>query len=540
MSTNLIFRRFLHRPINHKGIISNYSLNGIKNEINSIKKNDINIPLIINGKKIYKKDYFTQYCPYNKNINVCNYSNADENDICTAIESTKSAKKIWGNYSTNEKYKIFLNAAELVEGKYYDKIMASTIIGQGKNYYQAEIDAISELSDFLRFNVYYHQQLQNEQPFNSDNAKNRSRWIGLNGFVASITPFNFTAIGGNLATAPILMGNPVLWKPSPYSILSNYYFYEVLLEAGMPSEIVNFIPSDPNLFMNEILKSKYFSGLAFTGSSEVFDNILKKVYLNIDNYVSYPRIVGETGGNNFHFVFPDMKDNIDWVVESTIKGAYEFSGQKCSATSRIYIPDTLFSKFMSLFESKMKELKICSPEKDDCFTSSVIHENSYNKLKKYLIENKKDIIYGGNFNDKKGFYIEPTLIRINDLNDERWKDEHFGPILSVYVYNEKNIDEVMAVCNSITKYSLTGSFFTNNEQYINLIKNFFEYSAGNIYINDKSTGSIVGQQPFGGFKKSGTNDKAGSKYFLTRFGNNQVIKINENYSKIHLFENIIN
>lgn len=511
-----------------------------KQEINNIKKNIAEIPLVINGKEIFNTEEKVQLCPYNHQQLVSRYSIANYSHINEAIESSIKSQKDWNEISIDKKYDIFTKAADLICNKYYHKLLASTIVGQGKNIYQAEIDAICELADFINFNVKYHQELSEEQPLSSDNIINKSKWTGLNGFVASITPFNFTAIGGHLATAPLLMDTPVIWKPSDYSILSNYYIYQIMVEAGMPENMIQFIPSEPNIFLDNCLKSKDFAGLAFTGSSKVYSSILGNVYNNSDMYNSFPRVVGETGGNNYHFVFPDCENNgmIEFIVDSTIKGTYEFAGQKCSATSRLYLPESMYEEFMSIFKNKMSKLKFGSPEEDDNFVSAVIHSDSFDKCSNWINSNHDKVIYGGNCDNTTGYYIEPTIIKYDDMNDNNFKEEIFGPVLSLHVYSDNKLEETLKSCVNLTDYKLTGSVFTQDENYLNLINKYASKSVGNLYINDKSTGSVVGNQPFGGFGKSGTNDKAGSKYFLTRFGNNVITKYNLDKTPSIILNNI--
>lgn len=512
----------------------------VKEEIDILKKSTTQIPLVINGEKIYTMNTKIQFSPYNKHQPVCNYNVANLKHIKSAIKSSQQSIKNWKEIPLNKKYDIFSKASELIVGKYYNKLLATTMLGQGKNIYQAEIDAICELADFINFNIKYHQELHQEQPISVNHELNKSSWTGLNGFVGSITPFNFTAIAGHLATAPLLMNNPVVWKPSDSSILSNYLIYEIMVEAGMPEDAIQFVPSNPELFLDTCLESRDFAGLAFTGSSDVFNSILKKSYSNIGNYKSYPRIIGETGGNNYHFVFPNCDFMLDHIVTSTIRGAFEFSGQKCSATSRIYLPKSIFNDFMNLFESKMSKLNIGSPEEDFNFTSAVIHKNSFNKCKNWIDLNKEKVIYGGNYDDSLGYFVDPTIIKYDDINDPKFKNEIFGPILSLYVYDDNKLEETIESCTKMTDYNLTGSVFSQNLSDDKLINKYFCRSVGNLYINDKSTGSVVGQQPFGGFGKSGTNDKAGSKYFLTRFGNNVITKFNLNKTPEALRNCILN
>lgn len=495
---------------------------GVRQELINLKQNKITIPLIINGKEKIK-NLQNQFCPYDKTI-IASYSHADTFDIKEAIKSSNNAKKVWSKFSFQQKADIFIKAANLVETKYRNKLLASTILGQGKSIYEAEIDAISELSDFLRFNVKYLYELNNEKLISKENEKNTLHWSSLSGFVTSISPFNFTAIGGNLATAPILMGNTVLWKPSDYSILSNYFIFKIFEEAGLPKNVLQFIPSNPNIFVNEIIKSPDLGGIAFTGSDEVFKSLQKKIYGNIENYKSIPRIIGETGGNNYHFIFPDMKDYLSKITDLTISGAYGYSGQKCSATKRLYIPEEFEDDFISLFKSKIKNYTITNPEEDYVFSSAVIHETSFNQASKFLLNNKKKIIYSQDSDCRKGNYIYPSLLKENNLNSDIWKKEIFGPILIVNFYPESKLKETIKACTLNTNSHLTGAVFYLDNKYNKLFEKYFKNNVGNLYINDKSTGSVVGQQPFGGFGSSGTNDKAGSKYFLTRFGNCIVTK----------------
>ena len=490
----------------------------VKKTIAEIKYSPPIIPIVMGGNFIYK-NLKPQFCPYNKQI-VSMYSVADNYDIANAIKKSKEGKEIWNKFSLCEKIDIFNKAADLIETKYESRLIASTMMGQGKVLYEAEIDAISELSDFLRFNGDYIKELNNETLINTDGVENNMHWTSIPGFVAAVTPFNFTAIGGNLATAPLLMGNSVLWKPSEYSILSNYYIYEALLNAGLPSKVLQFIPSNASLFMNMVLDSEDFGGLAFTGSSEVFKSLLKKIYSNLDTYRSFPRVVGETGGNNYHFVFPDMEDELDRIVNLTIIGAYGYSGQKCSATKRIYVPKSLYKQFIELFNYRISQKKIGSVEDDSVFSSAVIHKESYNICKEHIMKYADNVLTSKLFDE--GNYIYPTLIEELDLYADIWKKEIFGPVLTIHPY--ENLEETAKVCTEISGTNLTGAVFYHDKKYEGIVETYFKNSVGNFYINDKSTGSVVGQQPFGGFGLSGTNDKAGSKYFLTRFGNSVVTK----------------
>ena len=496
----------------------------IVNEIFHMKKNPKCVPMVINGKEIVLNNSIGT-CPYNQNIMTCLYTKADENSLKYAIDSMNEGKKIWNSINLNNKMKIFKRASRLVQGKYYNKLIASTILEQGKNIYQAEIDAICELGDFLNFNIYYRTFLENSSVAvpSTKSYKNSLKWQPLHGFVAAITPFNFTAIGGNLASAPLFMGNSVIWKPSDHSILSNYYVYKLLIEAGIPPECLAFVPCDPKLFTEYVLKSENLGGLAFTGSDKVFESVTKSIYGNIENYKSFPRIVGETGGYNYHFVLPDMKNykDLDTIVDKTILGAFEYSGQKCSATKKLIVPEKHYEYFVERISNKMSKLQVGCPEVDNTFCSSVISLDSYNKAHKFLEQNRYSILSGGKTNKKSGYYIYPTLIEDKDHELEKKYGEIFAPILAISSYKENDVMEEIKRLHE-NRYALTSSIFTRKQKYFNM----FNELCGNLYINDKSTGSIVGQQIFGGFKKSGTNDKAGSEYLLHRFGNIQTIKYN--------------
>lgn len=501
------------------------------NKIQQYKNNVINVPIVINGNE-YKGDEMRQLCPYDTSKKVCYYYYATDSTLDTAIKSFEKGKNIMKKLSVDDKITIFNNLADLFTHEIHRyEILASTIFGQGKTIHQAEIDAVCELADFLNFNAYYFKKLITDQPYstNSLDADNISLWNSLNGFIASITPFNFTAIGANLATAPLLMNNHVIWKPSDNAILSNYIFYKSMLEIGMPPEAVSFVPSEPSIFMEKIGQSKNLGGLAFTGSSSVFENIYKFIGNNISEYNSFPRIVGETGGMNYHFVFNDI-NKLDDVVLKTIRGAFEYSGQKCSATSRLYLPKSLSNKFIDKLIKELDNLKIDSPEKEGTFTSAVINKKAYDNISASIKKGKSvldsELIYGGEYSDKIGYYIYPTIFMCKSHDSYFMKEETFGPVLGIYVYDDSNSTkciETLKLCSQ-NKYALTGSIFTSNIDNVKLAEEYLDDTCGNYYVNDKCTGSVVFQQPFGGSKKSGTNDKAGSPLFLTRFGNNRIIK----------------
>ena len=487
----------------------------VKYEINKLREEPPSIPLMIGGKE-QKGNVFFQNCPYDHLQLVCDYSRASKQQIWESINCAEKGKKIWKDFTETQRMDIFEKAADLLCGKYYGRMMAATIFGQGKNPYQAEIDCIGELADFWRFNVQYYGELHDAKLVES--GTNKYFWNSLGGFVAAISPFNFTAIGGNLASAPILMGNSVVWKPSDYSILSNWTIYEILCEAGMPPEVLQFVPSEPEEFVEQIVDNKNLGGIAFTGSSFAFDSILKNVYKNVQNYRQYPRIVGETGGNNYHFIFP-QGGNVKELVLQTVRSAFEYAGQKCSACSRVYLPKSMYYDFMSELDAQIRRIDVGSPEEDFNLVSAVIHQQSFNNCKNWISKNKNNVLIGGECDDSLGYFVNPTVLGFQDRGDIRWKTEVFGPILALHCYDDNDVEDTLKIATSITPYNLTGAVFYQDKKWEDMIENIAADSVGNFYINDKSTGSVVGQQPFGGFGKSGTNDKAGSRYFLTRFGN---------------------
>ena len=494
----------------------------LNKEINKILKNPINIPNRING-KIYFENEKEQISSFDNTKVVSYYSNLSIKNLGNELNNYKKYRNDFShNFSPQKRIEVFEKAAHLLETKYYDKMIAYTMVSQNKTPYEAEIDSICELVDFLRFNAYYYSQILDKQPISLKDVKNTSTYNPLNGFVASITPFNFTAIGGNLASAPLLFGNSVFWKPSNSSVLSNYLFYEILLEANLPDNILNFVPMDHHDFSRTIFNHKELAALLFTGSSSVFDDIYKTIGKNISNYDNYVRLIGETGGKNFHFIHKDIED-LEKVIKLTIESAFNYSGQKCSACSRVYIPQSLFPKFKSLYFDLIEEYKKTQTN------YGVINEESFNRTYNNLenIKNHKKIqlIYGGNCYIKNNmYYVEPTLVKCNDHSNFVYKKEFFAPILSCYVYDEKKLDKTIDLCIK-NKYALTGAVFSKNNKFINDFSNKSMFSCGNYYINDKSTGSVVGQQPFGGSGKSGTNDKAGDINLLYRLFNQKNIKV---------------
>ncbi|HJO93623.1 MAG TPA: L-glutamate gamma-semialdehyde dehydrogenase [Victivallales bacterium] len=511
--------------------VKNYSPNSperklIKEAINEIVSTKFEIPLIIGGKEIYTNDTEELKSPSDNSRCFGRYHKVNEENISLAIKAAAEAKIEWSILSWEDRAGVFLKAANLLTGKWRYKMNAATMLGQGKTVYQAEIDSACELTDFLNFNVHFMHQIYNEQPNSSDGMWNRLEYIPLEGFVLAITPFNFTAIGGNLPTAPALIGNTVLWKPASTSILSCYFFMELLKEAGLPDGVINFIPGRGSIIGEMVLPHKDLAGIHFTGSTEVFGHIWKTIGENIRTYKSYPRIVGETGGKDFLIAHNDC--DIPSLATACLRGAFEYQGQKCSALSRAYIPKSTWEETWKILKSQLDEIKMGDVTDFSNFVTSVIDKSSYKNIKSYIeyASNSKDaiILHGGKCDDSKGFYIEPTVILTTDPHFKTMEEEIFGPVLTVYVYEDEKFEETLKLIDSTSAYALTGAIFAKSRIVINKMTAALAKSAGNFYINDKPTGAVVGQQPFGGLRGSGTNDKAGSKMNLLRWTNMRSIK----------------
>lgn len=502
----------------------------------------LKIPLVINGEKIYNSNKMAQVNPARHSQTLAEVSQAGEKEIQQAIEAAKQAKAKWAATPWTDRAAIFLKAADLISTKYRYDMLAATMLGQGKNVYQAEIDSVAELIDFFRFNVKYAEEMYGQQPVASaPGVWNRAEYRPLEGFVYAVTPFNFTAIAGNLVGAPALMGNTVVWKPSATAALSNYLLLNILEEAGLPKGVINFIPGEPNQVTDLVLNDKDFSALHFTGSTDVFKNLYVKISNNVaeDKYRDFPRIVGETGGKNFHLIHPSA--SLDHAVLSTIRGAFEFQGQKCSALSRLYVPKSIWPEFQERLVASMSNITVgnCTdPNTLQNFMGPVIHEQSFDKLAAAIDQAKADpeltVIHGGNYDKSKGFYIAPTLIETTNPNHEFLTKEFFGPIVTTYVYPDAEYESIMDKIDGSTKYGLTGAVFARDREAIRLAEEKLRYSAGNFYVNDKCTGAVVGQQWFGGARMSGTNDKAGSGNVLNRFVS--VRNIKENFYELTGFK----
>ena len=486
---------------------------------NEMFNSKIDIPLFIGSEKILTNDRKLILPPHDYKNSIGTYSQANENHVKHAIKNLLENKKSWSETPWEKRCDIFLKAADLISNKYRSKITAGTMIGQSKNIFQAEIDAACEFIDFLRFNVAYLTEIYNEQPVNGEGKSNNLEYRSLEGFVYAITPFNFTAIGGNLCASAALMGNVVLWKPSDNQIYTAKITMDIFREAGLPDGVINLITGDPKMISDIALSHPEFSGLHFTGSTSVFRDLWKKIGNNINLYRDYPRIVGETGGKDFIFCHPTA--DIDTTSTAIIRGAFEYQGQKCSAASRIYIPNSISDNLINKVIDETKTIKMGSPIDFNNFMTAVIHAGAFERISKYIdyakSSNECEILHGGNYDDSVGYFVEPTIILTRNHQFKTMKEEIFGPVVTLYVYDDKNWEEMLDIVDNTSEYALTGAFISQDEESIKIALNKLRYSAGNFYVNDKPSGAVVGQQPFGGCRASGTDDKAGSKLNLLRW-----------------------
>jgi 1-pyrroline-5-carboxylate dehydrogenase len=486
----------------------------------------IDVPLYIGSEEIRTGNTRTMSAPHDHKHIVGTYHLAEKAHIEKAIANALESKKAWANMAWEQRAAIFLKAAELIAGPYRAKINAATMIAQSKNIFQAEIDASCELIDFLRYNVEFMTQIYNDQP-NSDSAVwNRVEYRPLEGFVYAITPFNFTAIAANLPASPAMMGNVVIWKPSDSQVFSAKIIIDVFKEAGVPDGVINVVFGDAEMITNTVLASRDFAGVHFTGSTHVFKDIWAKIGTNIHHYKTYPRIVGETGGKDFVVAHPSA--NVKQVVTGIARGAFEFQGQKCSAASRAYIPSSLWPAVKQQLITDVKSMKMGSPEDFGNFITAVIHEGSFNKLVSYIEQAKKDadaeIIVGGNYDKSVGYFIEPTIIVTTNPKYTTMETELFGPIVTIYVYEDTDWETTLELVDQTSEYALTGAIFSKDRYAIEQATIALQNAAGNFYVNDKPTGAVVGMQPFGGARASGTNDKAGSALNLLRWASPRTIK----------------
>lgn len=494
--------------------------------LKTMRSKQIEIPMYIGGKEVKSNNKVRIAPPHDHKHTLGYFYKSDKKHIEQAITAALAAKEKWANLSWEQRASIFLKAAELIAGPYRAKLNAATMLGQSKNAFQAEIDSACEIIDFLRFNVSYMTEIYAEQPISSPGVWNRLEWRPLEGFIYALTPFNFTAIAGNLPTSCAMMGNVVVWKPSNTQVYSANVLMEVFKKAGVPDGVINLIyPSGPDA-ADVIFNHKDFAGIHFTGSTEVFQSIWQTIGNNIHKYRSYPRIVGETGGKDF--IMAHKSADAKEVAVALTRGAFEFQGQKCSAASRAYIPSNLWEDVKKYMVADLKSMKMGGTEDFTNFINAVIDEKSFDKLAKYISDAKKDknveIIAGGKCDKSKGYFIQPTVLKAKNPKYITMCEELFGPVLTVYVYNENRFKETLDLVDSTSIYALTGSIIANDRYAIELATKTLQNSAGNFYINDKCTGAVVGQQPFGGARGSGTNDKAGAKINLLRWVSPRTIK----------------
>ncbi len=500
----------------------------LKQEIEKLRSQVLDIPMIIGGKEVRTDNKVPIHPPHERKHLLGHYHKGDASHVKMAIEAALEAKEKWAALSWEHRASIFLKAAELIALPYGDTINAATMLGQSKNVMQAEIDSACEMADFLRFNVKYMTEIYEQQPKSSESIWNRVEQRPLEGFVFALTPFNFTSIAGNLPTAPAMMGNTVVWKCSNTQVYSAKVLMDAFMEAGVPPGVINLVFVSGPVAGNEIFNHPDFAGIHYTGSTEVFQTIWKTIGGNIEKYKSYPRIVGETGGKDFIFAHPTA--DIQALVVAMVRGAFEYQGQKCSAASRAYIPESLWPEVKERMENMIKGIKMGPPEDFNNFFNAVIDEVTFDKLAGYIDRAKEDadaeILIGGGYDKSEGFFIEPTVILTTNPKYITMEEELFGPVLTLYVYDDDKIHETVDILNNTSMYALTGAIFAQDRYAIECLTEKLSDCAGNFYINDKPTGAVVGQQPFGGARGSGTNDKAGSMINLLRWVSPRTIKEN--------------
>ncbi len=486
----------------------------------------LDVPMFIGGKEVRTAKKMPMTPPHDHQHVLGHYNYGDASHVTAAIEAALAARSSWSALPWHERAAVFLKAADLLAGPYRAKINAATMLAQSKNIYQAEIDAACEFIDFLRFNAYFLQEIQAVQPESAEGIWNRMEYRGLEGFVFAITPFNFTAIAGNLCAAPALMGNTIVWKPADSQVFSAHVIMEVFREAGLPDGVINMVTCDGPEAGEVVFKHPDLAGLHFTGSTGVFRHVWREIGNNIERYRNYPRIVGETGGKDF--VLAHASANLDEVVTGLIRGAFEFQGQKCSAASRAYIPKSMWKELEPKLIGYVKELSMGSPEDFKNFITAVIDERAFDKIQAYIEGAKQnpdaEILVGGQCDKSCGYFISPTVVLSKTPDSTTMVEEIFGPVLTIFIYEDNDFEATMDVVDSTSEYALTGAIFAQDRIVIDRATKRLEHAAGNFYVNDKPTGAAVGQQPFGGARGSGTNDKAGSVLNLWRWTSARTIK----------------
>lgn len=488
----------------------------------------IEIPLYIGGKEIKTGRTVDIVSPHDHQKVLAKCHQAGEAEIQLALAAAEKGRKEWASLPWHDRAAVFLKAADLLATTWRDRMNAATMLGQSKTVHQAEIDAACELIDFFKFNCYYMTKIYQEQPSSQPFMWNRSQARGLEGFVYAITPFNFTSIGINLAAAPALMGCAVMWKPAMTSMRAAWVGMQILHEAGLPAGVINMIPGDAKEISNTLLNHPQLAGIHFTGSTQTFNHLWKEVGKNIDRYKAYPRVVGETGGKDF--IFAHQSADVDQLVTAMVRGAFEYQGQKCSAASRAYVPQSLWPAVKRKITAMVQEIKVGDVADFTNFMGAVIDKRAYDKITDYIkfaaSASDAEIIAGGEFDDKTGYFIKPTVIETSNPKFKTMVEEIFGPVLTIYPYEDDRLEEALELCDTATDYALTGAIFARDRVMIAKLTDRLEQAAGNFYINDKPTGAVVGQQPFGGGRNSGTNDKAGSPYNLLRWVSHRTLKEN--------------
>ena len=497
-------------------------------QIESQSKWVISLPLVIGGQSVETARTAAVKAPHRHSLQLGQAAQAEPSHVRQAIEAALAARGSWSRLELGERAAIFQRAAALLAGPWRMRLNAATMLGQSKTVHQAEIDAACELINFFRFNAWFAERMSAEQPLSTLTETNRSELRPLEGFVVAVTPFNFTSIAGNLPTAPALMGNTVVWKPSPHAMLSAHYILRLLEEAGLPPGVINLVYGDAQLITRELLSHPDFAGLHFTGSTSVFRGLFRTIASGLDRYRSYPRIVGETGGKDFIVAHPSA--DTDALAVAILRGGYEYQGQKCSAVSRVYVPRSCWTAVRERLLEQLSAVRVGDPTDFRSFMGAVIGRHAFERIRGYQEAARADagceVLFGGGGDDEQGYFIEPTLVRVDDPRHRLMQEEIFGPVVAAYVYEDDRFEQVLDLCDSTSGYALTGAVFARDRSALALARSRLRDAAGNFYLNDKPTGAVVGQQPFGGGRLSGTNDKAGSSLNLWRWVSPRTIKEN--------------
>ena len=507
----------------------------LKAKLTELKQTELEIPLIIGGKEIRTGDTAKSIIPHNKSHVLATYHKAGEKEVAMATEAALEAKKAWLDIPWDQRLAVFLKAAEIIQDDWRYTLVAATMLCQSKTAYEADMEAAGELKDFFRFNPFFARQIFEEQPINVQDMYNRMEYRPLEGFVFAVSPFNFTAIAGNLPTSPAMVGNTAVWKPASASIYSSYYVMKLLQAAGLPDGVINFVPGEGSVVGPAVMKHPMLAGIHFTGSTATFNEMWRTVAQNAGNYVSYPRLVGETGGKDF--VFAHATADIDALVTAIVAGAYAYQGQKCSATSRVYIPESIWPEVKTKLLDMVASIKFGDTEDFTNYMGAIIEQKAFDSIKSYIQyardAKEAEIIYGGECDNSVGFFIQPTVILTTDPKFKTMQEEIFGPVITVYVYADADYNQALDLCESTSRYALTGAIFAQNRNALVEMEKRLYYSAGNLLINEKTCGMFIGLHPFGGARSSGTNEKIG-KINMLRWLSPRVMKEKFNPAKDYL------